>query len=289
MNIGDIKRRVGRIIQKLLQSPIVIVQKNENSMPGAFIIAPPRSGTTLLRYILNSHSKIAAPPETELFTPLLSALDDERIINCMWNLGFHRDALAKTLGDCCRSFLEAYAMSKGKSFWIEKTPSYISILPKLSEAFRDAKFLMLYRHPFDIVRSAMDMDFAKVLPEIAAYRPYFSSDFATYCAYVSDQHEAMLRFQQKHTGVTLELRYEHITIDPERELKKICEFLGLKFEPKMIDFHDASHDTGFGDLKILKTKGIIQRTKTYEEWTPAQRDEAFKFLQKDLTALGYTV
>jgi len=289
MNLGDLKRRVWRPLQKILQAPIIIVRKSEDKMPGAFIIAPFRSGTTLLRYIFDSHSKIAAPPETYIFAPLLSPLNDKRLIDTMWNLGFHRDALAAALGDCCRGFVETYAKSKGKSFWVEKTPSYVGILPELREAFLDSKFIMLYRHPFDIVQSMMDREMAKVQPEIASYRPRFSSAFSACCAYVSDQHEVMLKFQNEHPDITFELRYENITLHPEREIRNVCEFFGLDFEPDMINFDDALHDTGFEDEKIRKTRGIIPRTKTYGAWTQEQQVEALKFLQKDLDSLGYRI
>lgn len=289
MILGDIKRRIIRAIQKVSQSPIVIKHGEEDPMPGAFIIAPFRSGTTLLRYIFDSHSKIAAPPETFLFVPLLSPLRDKRLINTMWNLGFHKDTLARSLGDCCRGFLEAYAKSKDKSFWMEKTPSYVSILPEIFEAFGEVKFLMLYRHPFDIVQSMMDRDMANIQPEIANYRPKCSSDFNTCCAYVANQRENMIRFQRKHPDVTIELRYENITTEPEREIMKACNFIRLDFEEEMLSFNSFPHDLGFEDEKIRKTKKIVTKPKRYEGWTSEEIEEALKFLQKDLTLLGYSI
>lgn len=288
MNLGDAKRHFGRIVQKLTQPPIVVKRDDQEQMPGAFIIGAPRSGTTLLRYLFDSHPIVASPPETHIFVPLLSALDDKRSIDCMWNMGFHRDSVAGALGDCCRVFLEGYAKSKGKSFWIEKTPNYTSIIPKLHEAFGNVKFIMLYRHPLEIVNSMMGRDMIEYQPDIIEYRKKYSSDLEAYCVFVSDQQKAMLDFQRKNPDVTFAVKYENITDNPDVELKKMCEFLDLGFDPAMIKFDDVSHDTGGGDLKILQTRGINPSKKNRSNWTPERREEAFSYFQDVLPELGYT-
>jgi protein-tyrosine sulfotransferase len=286
---GHLKRRIGRMVQKSLQRPIVIAPQDEERLPGAFIIAPFRSGTTLLRFILDSHPQIAAPPETFLFAHLLAPLRDERTTGAMWNVGFHREVLARALGDYGRGFLEAYARSKGKRFWIEKTPSHVEWLPELAEAFTDVRFLLLYRHPFDIVRSMMERDMARTQPEIAALRDHYPSAFATCCAYVAREHAAMLRFQRQHPAVVYELRYERLVDAPERELAAACAFLGVSFDPQIVRFDETRHDLGFGDEKINETRSIVARTGTYGDWSAQERQEAAGYLRAPLEALGYAV
>jgi hypothetical protein len=285
--LGDLKRRIGRIVQKSLQRPIVIDRRAEDPLPGAFIIAPFRSGTTLLRFILDSHPQIAAPPETFLFTHLLGPLRDERATRAMWNVGFHREVLARALGDYARSFLEAYARSKGKHIWIEKTPSYVEWLPELVEAFPDVRFLLLYRHPFDIVRSMMERNMAETQPEIAALGSDYSSPFATCCAYVAGEHARMLRFQQRHPGIVHEMRYERLVTDPESVLAPTCAFLGVPFDPQIVRFAEARHDLGFGDENINDTRAIVARTETYGIWSEEERQEARAYLRTPLETLGY--
>jgi len=287
--LGHLKRRVGRLVQKSLQRPIVIAPHDGERLPGAFIIAPFRSGTTLLRFILDSHPHIAAPPETFLFAHLLAPLRDERTTRAMWNVGFHREVLARALGDYGRGFLEAYARSKGKRVWIEKTPSYVEWLPELVEAFTDVRFLLLFRHPFDIVRSMMERDMAYTQPEIAALRDDYPSAFATCCAYVAREHAAMLRFQRQHSSLVHELRYERLVDAPERELAAACAFLGVAFDPRIVRFDEARHDLGFGDEKINETRLIMARTGTYGGWSEGERQEAAGYLRASLDALGYAV
>lgn len=284
---GDVKRWLARIVQKSLRRPIVVERRAEERLPGAFIIAPFRSGTTLLRFILDSHPQIAAPPETFLLGHLLAPLRDECATRAMSNVGFPREELARALGDYASSFMEAYARSKGKRIWIEKTPSYVEWLPELVEAFSDVRFLLLYRHPFDIVRSMMERNMAKTQPEIAALRAEFPSAFATCCAYVARQHDLMLRFQRRHPGLALKMHYERLVDDPPGELDTVCAFLGVNYDPRILMFAETDHDLGYGDEKIHDTQSIVPRTDTYGRWSDEERREAATYLRASLEALGY--
>jgi hypothetical protein len=285
--LGEIKRRVARILQKSLQRPIVIDRDASGRLPGAFIIAPPRSGTTLLRLIFDSHPEIAAPPETLIFPHLLGVLREERVTRAMWNVGFHREFLARSLGDFARSFVEAYAMAKQKRLWIEKTTTHVEWLPELYEACPDAKFLLLYRHPFDVVRSMMERNMMDAYARFAAWRREHPSSFAACCVYVARQQEAMLAFQTEHPGIAHAIRYERLVTGPEQELTPACAFLGVEFAPQMLDFANAKHDIGFGDEKIHATRSIIPRLDTFGGWSADQKLEARRHLQESLDVLGY--
>lgn len=285
--LGQIKRRVARVLQKALQRPIVIERAADEHMPGAFIIAPPRSGTTLLRLIFDSHPAIAAPPETLIFPYLLGALREERVMRAMWNVGFHREVLARSIGDFARDFVEVYARTKQKRFWVEKTTTHVEWLPELHEACPDVKFVLLYRHPFDVVRSMMERNMIEAYDRFAPWRREHSSSFAACCAYVAQQQEAMLAFQTQYRGSAHAIRYEQLVADPERELQDACAFLGVEFAPQMLDFANARHDIGFGDEKIHRTTEIISRRDTFGGWSDDERHEAGGYLRTCLDQLEY--
>jgi protein-tyrosine sulfotransferase len=287
LSAGHIKRRIGRIVQKLVQPPIYVTREARDVLAGAFIVAPFRSGTTLVRLIFDSHPDIAAPPETFIFSHILAPLRDERMTRAMWNLGYHRDALALALGDCARGFLESYATSKNKRFWIEKTPAYVDLLPELHEAMPDARYIILYRHPVDIVRSMNERNMVVSQPEIARHRSNHPSDFATYCAFVADQHQKMRAFQRAHPKICIEMRYEQVIGAPEPEIRRVCDFLGVRYLPAMLDFHKAQHDTGFGDEKIHKTAGIEAARRPAASRDRDQELEARRHLGAMLRELGY--
>ncbi|MEM7025108.1 MAG: sulfotransferase [Pseudomonadota bacterium] len=285
--LGQVRRRVARILQKSLQRPIVIGRLADEQMPGAFIIAPPRSGTTLLRLIFDTHPDIAAPPETLIFPYLLGALREERVTRAMWNVGFHRDSLARSLGDFARGFVEAYARTKQKRYWVEKTTTHVEWLPELREAFPDVRFVLLYRHPFDVVRSMMERNMIEVYDRFAPWRRDHPSTFAACCAYVARQQEAMLAFHKQHRRCVHAIRYERLVANPERELRDVCAFLGVAFAPQMLDFASARHDIGFGDEKIHQTTEIISRVDTFSGWSDNERHEARGYLRACLDGLEY--
>lgn len=286
-NVGNIKRRAARIVQKLLQKPIVIDRNTGSQLPGALIIAPPRSGTTLLRLLFDSHPAIAAPPEMHIFSSVLAPLRDERVTRAMWNVGFHPEFFARSLGDHARSYVESYARTKQKVFWIEKTPTNVEWLPELREACPDVKYLLLYRHPFDVVRSMMERNMMETIPRLAAWRRDHQTSFAAACTYVAREHETMLAFQSRHPDVTHVIRYEQLVTDTEDVLRRACAFLGLDFAREMVDFSSARHDIGFGDEKIHETRRIIPRLDTFADWSDEERLEASTHLKGCLDALGY--
>lgn len=285
--VGKIKRRVVRMVQKILQKPIVIDRDDDGQMPGAFIIAPPRSGTTLLRMLFDSHPEIAAPPETHIFPHLLGPLRDDLVMRAMWNVGFHPEFIARSLGDSARSFVEGYAKAKQKRFWIEKTPTNVAWLPELRAACPDAKFLLLYRHPFDVVRSMMDRNVLETFHGFAKWRRDYPTPLGACCAYLAHEQEAMLAFQAEHRDVVHVIRYEELVTEAEDVLRRACAFLGLDFAPQMLDFASARHDIGFGDQKIQETREILVRLNTFCEWSDEQRLEASTYLKKCLDRLGY--
>lgn len=284
--LGRIKRRIGRIVQKSLQRPIVINRDLDVQLPGAFIVAPPRSGAALLRLAFDSHPEIAAPPGTFIFPHLLGALREERVTRAMWNAGFHREFLALSLGDFGRSFVEAYATTQRKRFWIEETLSHVEWLPELSEACPDVKFLMLYRHPFDVVCSMMERKMMETQPRFAAWRRDHPSSFAACCAYVACQHGAMLAFEAQHGDIVHSMHYERLALDPETELAAACAFLGFELTSQMLDVASTNHNSGFDDEAISETRAI-PRVGIFSDWSEDEKIEATRSLQETLNALGY--
>ncbi len=225
--LGRIRRRIERIVRKSLQRPIVIERHADGRLPGAFIIAPPGSGASRLRSILGAHPDVAAPLETRIFPHLLGALREERVVRAMWNVGFHREFLARSLGDFGRGFLETYAAVERRRLWVDATPGNVEWLPELHEACPDAGFLLLYRHPFDVVHSMMERDPMETQPRLAPWLGEHPSSFAACCAYVAHQHRAMLAFEARHGAAAHSVRFERLAADPPLELEAVYTFLGL--------------------------------------------------------------
>ncbi|MEM7025017.1 MAG: sulfotransferase, partial [Pseudomonadota bacterium] len=139
----------------------------------------------------------------------------------------------------------------------------------------------------DVVNSMMERNMIEMYDRFEPWREQHSSTFAACCAYVAEQHEAMLRFQTEHPDEVHTIRYEGLVENAEQALRPACTFLGLDFAPQMLDFASARHDVGFGDEKIHQTKAIIPRLGNFAKWSEQERREAKGHLRGCLDALEY--
>jgi hypothetical protein len=224
--------------QRLLESPV-------------FLLSSMRSGSTLLRMILDSHSAIYAPPETHLATVNV-VCPNETVRAGMAELGFTETELTGLLWD---SVLHTALQRSGKTTLVEKTPHHVLAWDRIARCWPDARFIFLLRHPAAILdswaRSWPDDDPAKALETVQQY--------------VSSLRDAM-SILPGHT-----VRYEDLVSDPEPQAKALCDFLGVGWEPAMLEYGRFPHgkvEAGLGDWSDQIRTGTVQaprqRTKPVE-------------------------
>jgi hypothetical protein len=213
--------------------------------PMPVIVGVPRSGTTLLRMMLDAHPDVAVPPETG-FLPALADLDPhddasqsaaEIITTSHTWPDFALDAFALrerlerqapvTPADAARPFYQMYAARFGKSRWGEKTPTYSSVIDRIATLLPEARFIHIIRDGRDVMVSVRDLWF----------RP---GDTVEACA--RDWITRLARTRDLGAGVQhyLEVRYETLVRDPGPTLEEICRFLDLRFEPEMLSYYRRS-------------------------------------------------
>jgi LPS sulfotransferase NodH len=226
----------------------------------AFILCSPRSGSTLLRVILNSHSQIHAPPELHVrslaveFTSrwgygamLARGLDTKPLEYLLWDRVLHRELT-----------------NSGKEHIVVKTPNDVFGVRRILECWPDARFIFLLRHPAAIVRSRV------------ALRPRI--DRERNCRRILRFCEALERARRRYPGHTV--RYEDLTEDPQTVTQGVCEFLGVPWEAEMLDygrFDHGEYDAGVGDWADKIRSGRVQPAEALpepEEVPPALRDIA---------------
>ena len=181
-----------------------------------FIISSIRSGSTLLRAILGSHSQLHAPHELHL-SRLDVRLGSRNARNAMAAIGLDEAGLEQLLWD---RLLDRQLRLSGKTTVVNKTPSDAFIWRRIAATWPDARFVFLLRHPLSIARSRqaaypndpMDRHIARTL---------------TFMTAVEEARQAL-------PGLTV--RYEDLTEDPEAVTRQICEFLGVPWEPGMLDY-----------------------------------------------------
>jgi Sulfotransferase family len=210
-----------------------------------------RSGTTLLRVILDRSPGIAIPDES-FFVPLLARrhrgpvdvsrfLDDLSRIPALAEWGLTPAEVAPHLrpgmapGAAIAAIFEAYAAKAGKPRWGDKTPMYMRHLELLERLFPDAQYAHLVRDGRDAALSFLRM------PEGTFTRtwahPRSPAEFA--CLWRVEVEGARRLGARVGPARYLEVRYEELVSDPEATVRTICAFADLPYEPAMLDYPDT--------------------------------------------------
>lgn len=209
-----------------------------------FVLSPVRSGSTLLRVLLNSHSRIRAPHEMHLRT-LHVHLDREFTADAMRELELDRRELEHLLWD---RVLHRELTRSGKEIVVDKTPPNTLMWPRLRSGWPQARYLFLLRHPAAVVGSLVDRRADPDLDEIHA-------EVLDYCEHLEDARQAL----DGHT-----LTYEHLTAEPEQAMGEVCRHLGVEWEPEMLDYGRRDHGPfrpHIGDWSSTLRSGRIQAAR----------------------------
>ena len=293
-------RRVINKISRIVQGPPVrdrIVVKvvdgsRRKSLKPGFLIGTYRSGTTLLRYVLDSHSNIAVPPETNFLYPLADLWRSEWVKNGVQGAGIDENALLDRLRGLAAGILDDYATAKGKSRWFDKTPAYVDILDFLDALFGErCRYIMLYRHGLDVANSLAIMYEKQVLggPAKQYADACDQSPRLTFARYWAEQCEKMLAFEEARRDQCFRIYYEQYAKEPEKYLSPLFEFLDEPWEPEVLNFNKKQHDFGLQDDKILETRGFKPSIGKYREWDEEEIAAAKEVTADTMMKLGYEI
>jgi len=213
--------------------------------PAPFVVGVGRSGTTLLRLMLDAHPEVAIPPETGFLPDVIRACDrgasPQRVLELLqrsrrWDdMGVGDDAVlarfraaprfdATAAG---RAIYLSYAEGKGKPRWGDKTPRYSRMMGEIEDALPEARFVHLIRDGRDIALSRMRM-----VSERGEQPPEAGAVAARWARRIRQA-----RAEGETLGGYLELRYEDLVTDTELSLRRVCELIELDFDPAMLDYH----------------------------------------------------
>jgi len=213
-----------------------------NYPPAPFVVGVARSGTTLLRLMLDAHPQLAIPGETHFLAPLLKQpplTKDEFVARVTaaetWenmaldpeNLRAALDRLETfSLADATRCFYRLYANRLGKTRWGDKTGNYLNNMSALQRLLPEARFIHIIRDGRDNALSRQGLWFGP------------GNDIADLAQFWVRRIEAA-RQQAKSLLHYLEVRYEALVSEPERVLREICDYIALPFDPAMLTYYDT--------------------------------------------------
>lgn len=188
-----------------------------------FVLSSVRSGSTLLRVLLNSHPEIRAPHEMHLRT-LHVRLTRPYSAKAVEGLELDRRELEHLLWD---RVLHVELERSGKRVIVDKTPANALIRDRLADCWPEARFLVLLRHPGAVVSSLVNR---RKDPDLDAIH-----------AEVLDYAEALESARTRLGPAGHVLRYEDLTAEPAGTTRAICAFLGVEWTPEMLDYGEHDH------------------------------------------------
>lgn len=267
-----------------------------------FIVGNDRSGTTMLRLILDAGPEIAIPPESMILTDYGAvweggALEDPEAAArfmaevwwhpkiALWNLEGPPPPVPSGLDHAAayrfvvQAPFRAYARQAGKPRWGDKTPHYVHHIGALLAVWPEARFVILVRDGRDVALSVGRMPFGPNNAWAAA-------------SWWARGIRAGQQAQAEHAAAVMTVRYEDLVSDPGRIVAEICAFAGLAFGPEMLAIDRADRTKIVADQKgWFPTLFDGIHTSASGRWgseMPLRDQRIFASLSgPELSALGY--
>ncbi|MGM0583331.1 MAG: sulfotransferase family protein [Pseudomonadota bacterium] len=267
-----------RLLKQL--QPVIIEDETACEDP-VFLIGCHRSGTSLVRRIFNAHHDIACPPETYFLENYVEMLQSDLVASGYLGFGYDKEAMRSELRTQARRMHEAFRLAEGKRRWADKTPQYTAIISGLRDLFGPkARFVMIYRHPFDVVTSIQEKGWCFLSDE--------GDFFLNTVKYVAGMQGRMLSFERENPEICTRLAYEALTAQPEKELRRVLDFLGETFDPNMLRFNEQRHNFGIEDLVVRSQNGFVFSGGRWRlRWSREAYDQACAELGQIAAELGY--
>ena len=216
-------------------------------VPAPFVVGVNRSGTTLLRMMLDAHPELTIPPETHFVPELIEAAEGpsptpESLLATItrqreWgDFGLSEEELLERFraieplnaGDALREFYSAYAERVGKPRWGEKTPIYVKSMRRIERALPEARFVHVIRDGRDVALSIRDRAVKEHPIDRIAER---------WVRRITRAREQAKRLEHYE-----EIRYEALVLDTRATLERVCEVFELPWDDALLDYHERSAD-----------------------------------------------
>lgn len=246
-----------------------------------FILGAMGSGTTLLRLVLDSHERIAIPPETGF----MRAYNAHMFIPFKWTgmnwarrMGWSRRELIAQLREFYDTIFMRYATMHGKQRWGEKTPLHTWHVDSIAKLFPDAVFIGIVRHPGGSVASNMRR---------------WSHSLRRSSQHYTRYNKEIIRQAARHKDRFVLLRYEELLLQPEPVLRELLDWLGEPWSDSVL-----KHDTvqaSRGGKTIVEGKNRVDDpidVSRIDKWIhtlDARQRRALRPLARLGEFLGYTI
>jgi hypothetical protein len=214
-----------------------------------------RSGTTLVRRILNSHSGIHCGPEVKFF---LDFYGPPRGVKDYMNTAralASEDELLEFFG---RGFVELHrraAHGAGKPRWADKAPENVLYWSNWQRLLGDQwLFIHVLRNPLDTIASLREAGFGDDIPD----------DILGQLVHYLNHTRTGMRFAMEHPLRYHRVIYEQLVTSPDETLASLMGFLEEELEPQQLEFNSQHPEPELEDYKINSTTEI--HTDSLHRW-----------------------
>ncbi|HEV2732983.1 MAG TPA: sulfotransferase [Terriglobales bacterium] len=228
-----------------------------------FIVGLPRSGSTLIEQILASHSQIQGTQELPDVPRIVRGLDGPRSDPYSPR---YPGALADLGPDefCAlgKRFISDTRVYRGdKPFFIDKMPNNFRHAGLIHLILPNAKIIDVRREPMACCFSNLKQLFAR--------GQEFSYNIEDIARYYRTYIELMQHWDAVLPGRILRVLYEDVVGDPERNVRRILEFCGLRFEPLCLEFYKLDRSVTTASSEQVRQPvfrdGLLQ-WRNFEPW-----------------------
>jgi protein-tyrosine sulfotransferase len=266
-----------------------------------FILGYGRSGTTLLAWLLDSHSNITVVPENFLCHLLLDEdapprheiyerpIPIVRVGHDLESLGETRPTFLRRIAHLIDGIFSDYTARQGKKRWVDKELFVPRSLDLLDAVFGyNAQYIYIVRHGLDSAFSASErFGWSRGTPLTRET----SHNLRNYLRLWIDNNELYADFHELNQKRCLLVRYEDLVTHQESVARRIFEFLGEPWQPSIFeDMQRQEHHRHMGDNKILATGGAKidpNRRGRWKNWPPPLIRQLGRMADPTLVRLGY--
>lgn len=220
-----------------------------------FVMSDYRSGSTLLRYILDAHPDVCCPAQLRLAGFCQSAFTVIELL-VEPDLGSRSgDPTIASVRWIVDQLMDSYCVRRGKARWCDKSPDNLDKVHMISSVFPDALYICLYRNCWDQIQSTLAHFGAAWYGRWP--HPFGNDVIAAgvdrWCATT----ERLLSVEHEHRGRTCRVTYEEFVKRPAHETGRLMAFLGLSNVPGLPEAAlTMEHSPGPADTMIRGTTSV---------------------------------
>lgn len=275
----------GAVLRRLRPAPPPVARPELDDVP-ILLVGCHRSGTSLVRRCIDSHSRIACGGETLLLEHLGAVFDTPSATRGFTALDLTPEQVAAGLSGVVSAWFRDHARRSGKPRWADKSPNNTLHLEGIDQLFgRRPRYVCIARDGLDVATSlgGAANDWHQLGPWLAREpEPYLAAT-----RYWVDLNERMLAFQRAHPERCLLFRYEDLVRDPERALRALFAFVGEAFEPQTLDFNRQAHSGGLEDHHVSTTTTFEDNTGRHRALPLELQRRMWEVAAPTMAQLGY--